>query len=276
MDTKDIEKKDFTYGSLPIHVERYKPRVREHLLPIVLVHGAWAGSWMWEKYATFLAQKGWEVYALDLRGHGKSGGDIKEASMSDYVQDIDTVILEALLGSSVVVGHSMGGLVALMYGARHDPAAVIAIDPSLPKEVKEKSEKRAYPDTFMPKDMGSSQPDLSDLSDEDIEFLKKNQTPESGITWKERDEGISVSRSSLPRATLFIGSEIKTLGSNIEDARNAAEYYKRDVVEVPGSTHQGILIGKNWKTGTAAIDEWLTIQFEADFSDLDMDPFDVL
>lgn len=276
MDTKDIEIKEQTYGSLPTHVERYKPRVREHLLPIVLVHGAWVGSWMWKKYATFLAEKGWDVYALDLRGHGKSGGDIEEASMEDYVRDIHTVILEGLLGSSVVIGHSMGGLAALMYGTEYDPAAVIAIDPTLPKETKEKSETREYPLTYMPEDTTNERPEVPDLSDEDKKFVKKNMTPESGKAWKEREEGISISRSKLPKSTLFIGSELKSIGSNIEDMRELATYYKKDVVEIPGASHPGVLIGENWKIGAAAIDEWLTIQFEADFSDLEIDPFDIL
>jgi lysophospholipase len=65
------------------------------------------------------ANVGYSSIALDLRGHGKSGGSrmfIK--GVEDYLQDIDAVIKyfdEALQGPWVMLGHSMGGLVVLRH-----------------------------------------------------------------------------------------------------------------------------------------------------------------
>ncbi|MEX2404985.1 MAG: alpha/beta hydrolase [Candidatus Paceibacterota bacterium] len=279
-----IEKTEKTYGSLPIHVIRYKPQVREHLLPLVLIHGSWGGAWMWKKYATYFAENGWEVYALDLRGHGKSGGKVAGATMEDYVADVHNVVEEALLGSSVIIGHSMGGLVALMYSRDYDPAAVIAINPSSPKEVMEETMKKEYKEEYtpqdagMPKDPKKAMETFPDLTKEQIMSLKDMLGTESGIARSERKAGISVPRSKLPKSALFIGGKLGEsvpFGIGIETVRPMAEHYKKDVVEVPGASHPGILMGENWKTGAAAIDEWLSIQFEADFSNIDVDSFDV-
>lgn len=285
MSTEKIRKIEKTYGSLPIHVDRYSPRVREHILPVILVHGAWTGSWIWKNYAEFLAEEGWDIYALNLRGHGKSGGDVAGTTMEDYVQDIHTVVEEALLGSAVIVGHSMGGLVALMYGVEHDPAAVVAIDPSAVKQVMEDPQPTDYADEYTPQDAGipkELKEEMEALPDIEKKVLKKYREtliPDSGTAANERSAGISIPKSKLPKSILFVGSEKGTsqgVGTGIEKTREMAEYYKKDVVEIPGATHPGALIGESWETGAGAIDEWLTIQFEADFSDMDMDPFDVL
>ncbi|WP_371851154.1 alpha/beta hydrolase [Rhodococcus tukisamuensis] len=48
--------------------------------PILLVHGAWVGAWCWEYgFIDKLTELGWEVYALSLRGHGKSEGRTNSA-----------------------------------------------------------------------------------------------------------------------------------------------------------------------------------------------------
>src|SRR3989344_4593629 len=50
------------------------------------------------------------AYALNLRGHGTSGGELKKASFLDYCDDIRDAILA--LGQVFLIGHSMGGLIA--------------------------------------------------------------------------------------------------------------------------------------------------------------------
>ncbi|MBM9579764.1 alpha/beta hydrolase [Leptospira sp. 201903070] len=81
--------------------------------PILFVHGAWHGAWCWnENFVPYFQKAGYEVYTLDLRGHGKSPsiGSFRWTSISDYVQDVRKVLAQ-LPDSTVLVGHSMGGLV---------------------------------------------------------------------------------------------------------------------------------------------------------------------
>jgi pimeloyl-ACP methyl ester carboxylesterase len=75
---------------------------------VVLVHGAWAGSWVWGPVVPRLAELGYDVMALDLPG----AGDPEECSaLAEQV----AVVCRAVDGSAgplVLVGHSGGGIVA--------------------------------------------------------------------------------------------------------------------------------------------------------------------
>jgi pimeloyl-ACP methyl ester carboxylesterase len=96
---------------------------------IVLVHGGAAHARWWDHIAPLLAG-GHRVAALDLSGHGGSGR--REAySLDVWAEEVLAVAARAgIAGPPVVIGHSMGGFVALraasIYGARL--AGAVAID----------------------------------------------------------------------------------------------------------------------------------------------------
>jgi pimeloyl-ACP methyl ester carboxylesterase len=81
--------------------------------PLLFVHGLSGGAWYWARYQRFFADRGYTSYAVDLRGRGTSRpvADLGRVSMADYVQDALDVA-RALGEPPVVIGHSMGGLVA--------------------------------------------------------------------------------------------------------------------------------------------------------------------
>jgi alpha-beta hydrolase superfamily lysophospholipase len=73
--------------------------------------------------AAGLTEDGYAVYALDHRGHGRSGGPRALIDRLDYaVADLDRLVVRAAHEESVPVfmlGHSMGGTVAVRYAVRH-------------------------------------------------------------------------------------------------------------------------------------------------------------
>jgi pimeloyl-ACP methyl ester carboxylesterase len=93
--------------------------------PIVLVHGAGLGAWCWEpNWMPFLAERGWHVYALSLRGHGASDGDHRKLRVRHYLDDVRLALRH--VGSPAVVGHSLGGYVIQQLVHETDlPAAVL-------------------------------------------------------------------------------------------------------------------------------------------------------
>ena len=107
--------------------------------PLLFVHGAFAGGWMWtETFMPHFAQAGYASYALSLRGHGGSHGreHIAWHSIADYVDDLATVAaaIEAEQGRPpVLVGHSMGGFVVQKY-LEHQPAAGVVLLCSVPPQ----------------------------------------------------------------------------------------------------------------------------------------------
>ncbi len=99
--------------------------------PLVLLHGS-TGSWQgYRELMARLAPK-WHVFACDLRGHGKSGRDGDRYRLTDYVGDIAKFV-EAQFEPAVVLGHSLGALVALGVTARAPKStrALVLLDPPL-------------------------------------------------------------------------------------------------------------------------------------------------
>jgi pimeloyl-ACP methyl ester carboxylesterase len=100
--------------------------------PLILVHGAANSASIWTFWQQELAAQGWASYAIDLRGHGRSiRVDLSTTSMYDYAADGCMLALQ-FKRSPIVLGWSMGGLVALMMAAAGLATACIALAPSTP------------------------------------------------------------------------------------------------------------------------------------------------
>lgn len=103
--------------------------------PLLFVHGAFAGAWMWtETFMPYFAEAGYPCHAISLRGHGGSTGQdkIDWLSINDYVDDVRQVI-DALGIDPVLLGHSMGGFVVQKYLEKH-PARAVALLCSVPPQ----------------------------------------------------------------------------------------------------------------------------------------------
>ena len=84
--------------------------------PLVMLHG---GAWCWQEYISLipsLSQR-WRTYALDLRGNGASGWVEGQYRLEDFAED-NVQFVRRLNPRAVLVGHSIGGVVALMVAAR--------------------------------------------------------------------------------------------------------------------------------------------------------------
>jgi pimeloyl-ACP methyl ester carboxylesterase len=83
---------------------------------VVLVHG-WAGNrTYWQHQVGLLAER-YHVVALDLGGHGESGGGRTDWSLPAFGDDVVAVVEEVGARRVALVGHSMGGD-AVVYAAR--------------------------------------------------------------------------------------------------------------------------------------------------------------
>ncbi|WP_199917137.1 alpha/beta fold hydrolase [Parazoarcus communis] len=78
---------------------------------MILIHGAWQGSWSFASWRPLLARRGWTAHAVDLPGNGWGEETPDAASLDAYVEHVAACIEE--IGEPVVVlGHSGGGIVA--------------------------------------------------------------------------------------------------------------------------------------------------------------------
>src|SRR5438093_5141289 len=100
--------------------------------PLILIHGSANAAAVWTFWQQALAEQGWPSYAIALRGHGQSGSrDLSHTSIQDYAADVAALVAQ-LRQSPVLIGWSMGGLVALMVAATRVAAACVGLAPSTP------------------------------------------------------------------------------------------------------------------------------------------------
>lgn len=111
-----------------LEVISHLPVGRAHKTPLLFVHGAYSGAWVWDQhFLPFFAKNGYQAHAVSLRGHGESGGrdGLMFARLRDYVADLEEVIA-TLPTTPVLIGHSLGGMVVQkMLHRRSIPAAVL-------------------------------------------------------------------------------------------------------------------------------------------------------
>lgn len=91
---------------------------------VLLVHGYAEHAGRYEDVAGRLVQAGLEVWAVDLRGHGRSPGRRADVRLfADYVEDVmrlsERVAAERPGADVVLLGHSMGGAIALRFALEH-------------------------------------------------------------------------------------------------------------------------------------------------------------
>lgn len=102
---------------------------------IVFIHGMSEHSGRYEFPVRYFTECGFDVYAMDLRGHGRSGGRRAYAdTLEDFIEDIRIFIEKVRKNTRkkvFLVGHSFGGQLVLNYGL-HYPDTVDGIVASSP------------------------------------------------------------------------------------------------------------------------------------------------
>ena len=84
---------------------------------MVLLHGVTGDGGTWEEFAATMADR-WHVIAPDQRGHGRSP-HADAYSFALFADDLHGLLDQHDVEQAVLVGHSMGGVVAYRYAERH-------------------------------------------------------------------------------------------------------------------------------------------------------------
>ena len=86
--------------------------------PMAIIHGFLGMSDNWKTLGTKFAELGYEVHLLDMRNHGRSFHSM-EFNYNVMVQDVVAYCEANHLKDIVVIGHSMGGKIAMKLAAEH-------------------------------------------------------------------------------------------------------------------------------------------------------------
>lgn len=108
----------YTDGELGVQITRAESD--RFGAPVLLLHGLWAGAWVWTRMTGYLGHRGWESWALD---RAPGGG---------RVLDRCATVARAMPAAPVIVGHDLGAAVALRVAAALRSPALVLIAPVLP------------------------------------------------------------------------------------------------------------------------------------------------
>ena len=85
-------------------------------VPMLLLHGYSNEAHIWDDFIPTVSPH-YRVLALDLRGHGNSDWHPQAAyAYDDHVADVEAIVESLGIDRLVVVGHSLGGRIAMLYG----------------------------------------------------------------------------------------------------------------------------------------------------------------
>ena len=129
-------------GGIRLFVRDHRPQPRgqsqagEPTPTFLCVHGLGEHGGRYQHFAEWLSERGWRVIIADLRGHGRSAGTRTHVlSFEEYPLDLGILWGHFHLEkrSTVLFGHSMGGLIAVraVQTGSVDPAALVLTSPLL-------------------------------------------------------------------------------------------------------------------------------------------------
>ncbi len=104
---------------------------------ILLLHGAFVGGWVFERLRAQLSHLGWRTHAPDLPLHGPEqagaspDADLARHGLAEYREALEAEIAR-LPQKPVLIGHSLGGLLAQQLAARDLCRAAILLAPVAP------------------------------------------------------------------------------------------------------------------------------------------------
>ncbi|WP_379157832.1 alpha/beta hydrolase [Paenibacillus sp. sgz5001063] len=268
--------RDFT-KELPEHTEKYLgnndlfleifegellSKAANHRPPLLFVHGAYTGSWMWSKYIPHFIRNGWTCYVMNLRSHYKSRLlDMTKITFEDYLEDIQEVLAECGV-PPIVIGFSMGGILVQKLAESADIAGLVLIDSSISREVHDVV---PYQDIIpMTPGILLPAPDREDSSidetPEDIQFQRKYLSMESAKAFSAFSfhfgaAGISIDSRLISCPCLVIAA-VSSYDSD-RRGRVAAEHLRAEYKGLWNTTHTGVLVGQRYKESVDTILDWL-------------------
>ena len=253
---RPIRKDEIELHDRGVYIESWLPERRSRRKPLLFVHGELAGSWLWERFLGYFASRGWEGHALNLQNHFWSRTvDPTELTFDSYVEDV-VASLVRLGPTTVVVGHGLGGLLALKAAEKAPIGGLVLISPEPPAALREPAaqhEMRDMPDVYGRSRIGWSilpeklQRDHRDLTIDDvlrIQHLLGQKPHEAGAARRQMMQGVSVDRgafSQIPK--LVIGAGLDRYVPE-ESSERLAEWLDAGYEPFGAHSHYGLVLAE--------------------------------
>lgn len=218
----------------------------------LLVHGAGGGGWEWNVWREVFAAHGFDARASDLQPAPQGLG---ATSLEDYIAQVRAA-LEALSRPRVLVGASLGGLLAMMCAEEVD--ALVLVNPIPPSPWHAALPQREWPDVVPWQHdarLATTRRALPDADDASALFAFRHWRDESGAVLRDAHADVAIERPLCP--VLCIAS---AQDEDVPPSTTAvlAEAWNASLLRVPSTSHVGPLIGRDAAAVAAQAAAWLS------------------
>jgi pimeloyl-ACP methyl ester carboxylesterase len=261
--SRPVRKDEIELHERGLYIESWLPERRSRRKPLLFVHGELGGSWVWERFLGYFAGRGWEGHALNLRNHHWSQtADPAELSFESFVEDVGAAI-DRLGPSVVVVGHGMGGLLALKAAERHPVSGLILVGSELPADVRSVTaphQIREIPELFGPSLLGWAtlpeklQREQRDLTLADVlrvQHLMGQKPHESGRARRTMLRGVKVDPARLADVPKLVMAGGLDQVVPVDAAERLATWLGAKFEPFGAHSHYGLILGEEGYTQVA-------------------------
>ncbi len=254
---RPVRKDEIELHERGLYIESWLPERRSRRRPLLFLHGELSGSWLWERYLGYFAGRGWEGHALNLRNHFWSAtADPASLSFDTYTDDVVAAI-ERFGPSVVVVGHGMGGLLALKAAERHEIGALVLVSAELPRDLRPPArshELREIPEAYgksvigwetLPEKLQRENRDLTLADVLRIQHLLGQKAHEAGAARRQMIAGVPVDRrsvASIPKLVIGGGLDRQVPESASE---RLADWLDAPYEPFGAHSHYGLVVGED-------------------------------
>lgn len=235
--------------------------------PVLCLHGLFAGAWVFDGLLPLVAARGHPASALSFRGHPptEAGASMGRHSIAAYCHDAAEAA--RLLDRPIVIGHSLGGLVAQMLVARNLARAAVLVSSAPPRGITVLSARllarmtRYLPALFFSRPFRPTDDDLDALVLNRVPSaqraaIRDRLVPDSGRAARQAALGVVAIPESATRAPMLVVSGDDDRFVPLAVARRIAARYAAPLHVARGHGHF-LLAEPGWETHATAMLDWI-------------------
>ncbi|MFC1833774.1 alpha/beta hydrolase [Thermodesulfobacteriota bacterium] len=226
--------------------------------PLVMIHGSCHGWWAFEEWMRFFAHQGWRSFSISLRNHPPSYSvpmsDYLRLKVCDYTEDALTAI-EYVGGRPILMGHSLGGIIAQKAASQAKVAAMVLVSSVGPGQLGKMRDPYPLDQAIMPKPEDARKDWFHEIAQEDFMAIYARLVPESPSVINDYSNGkLRIERDAIGCPVLVVGAEFDR--TPVHSAKALADFYGAELLRAAGCGHDVMLEPPGRRKATN-IERWL-------------------